>query len=185
MRKTPRRNPVAFPRLPARPPRSEAFKRWFGQSKVVDERGKPLIVFHGSNNPFYTFKYDFWGKTDPGFAGKGFYFTSDFPWAEFYAEDGSGPNDTPTVTAVYLRMENPLIVQHYNAIPDAPKRVPTKAEAERMQQSLISLGYDGIIIPGHPTEFVVFRPNQIKSVMNTGTWKDENQDIRYNPLNHY
>lgn len=26
---------------------SEAFKRWFGDSKVVDENGQPLVVYHG------------------------------------------------------------------------------------------------------------------------------------------
>jgi hypothetical protein len=29
------------------PTSSEAFKRWFGDSKVVDEQGKPLVVYHG------------------------------------------------------------------------------------------------------------------------------------------
>lgn len=27
---------------------TEAFKRWFGDSKVVDESGKPLVVYHGT-----------------------------------------------------------------------------------------------------------------------------------------
>lgn len=28
-----------------------AFKRWFGNSKVVDAQGKPLVVYHGSKRP--------------------------------------------------------------------------------------------------------------------------------------
>jgi len=32
-----------------------AFKRWFGDSKVVDENGKPLVVYHGTNRDFDAF----------------------------------------------------------------------------------------------------------------------------------
>jgi hypothetical protein len=30
---------------------SEAFRRWFNGSKVVDERGNPLPVYHGTGRP--------------------------------------------------------------------------------------------------------------------------------------
>ena len=32
-----------------------AFRRWFGDSKVVDERGEPLVVYHGTAADFDTF----------------------------------------------------------------------------------------------------------------------------------
>ncbi len=32
----------------SRAPQSEAFRRWFGDSKVVDESGQPLVVYHGT-----------------------------------------------------------------------------------------------------------------------------------------
>ena len=31
-----------------------AFKRWFGNSKVVDDSGKPLVVYHGSDEAGFT-----------------------------------------------------------------------------------------------------------------------------------
>jgi hypothetical protein len=31
------------------------FKKWFGQSQVVDKSGKPLIVYHGTNQSFDKF----------------------------------------------------------------------------------------------------------------------------------
>jgi hypothetical protein len=31
------------------------FKRWFGDSKVVDEKGEPLVVYHGTNESFDAF----------------------------------------------------------------------------------------------------------------------------------
>ncbi len=35
---------------------SPAFKKWFGDSRAVDEGGKPLIVYHGSNQRFSAFE---------------------------------------------------------------------------------------------------------------------------------
>mgnify|MGYP000270098906 CR=1 FL=1 len=31
------------------------FKKWFGNSKVVDEKGNPIIVYHGTNKDFDDF----------------------------------------------------------------------------------------------------------------------------------
>ena len=44
--------------------RTPAFKKWFGDwendaenaSKVVDENGEPLVVYHGTNKDFNVFK---------------------------------------------------------------------------------------------------------------------------------
>lgn len=54
--------------------RTPAFKKWFGDwennpskaSKVVDENGEPLVVYHGTyvENPFYVFNFE---KADLGF----------------------------------------------------------------------------------------------------------------------
>lgn len=30
---------------------SKSFKKWFGESKVVDENGEPLVVYHGTGIP--------------------------------------------------------------------------------------------------------------------------------------
>ena len=32
-----------------------SFKKWFGDSKVVDDQGKPLVVYHGTGEDFSTF----------------------------------------------------------------------------------------------------------------------------------
>ena len=36
--------------------RAANFKNWFGDSKVVDADGKPLVVYHGTNSDFSAFK---------------------------------------------------------------------------------------------------------------------------------
>lgn len=52
---------------------SKYFKNWFGDSKVVDEDGKPLVVYHGSVQTFEVFDKD--KASAEGDVGAGFYFT--------------------------------------------------------------------------------------------------------------
>ncbi|MFA5404618.1 MAG: hypothetical protein WC358_06760 [Ignavibacteria bacterium] len=51
-----------------------AFKAWFGNSKVVDDNGDPLNVFHGTTRNFEVF--DIKKAYKDSYVGKGFYFTS-------------------------------------------------------------------------------------------------------------
>ena len=76
-----------------------AFKRWFGASKVVDERGQPLRVYHGTNAHAYARgeRIEAFGTSSRGAA----FFSSDPRIAGQYGE---------RVYAVYLRLENPLVV---------------------------------------------------------------------------
>ena len=52
---------------------TSAFKRWFGDSKVVDADGKPLVVYHGTTSDFESFDRE---KVKTGVLGHGFYFAS-------------------------------------------------------------------------------------------------------------
>ena len=70
--------------------RTKAFKRWFGDwendptnsSKVVDENGEPLVVYHGTNAEFTVFDNS---KSDSSY--KGFYFTDSKEMAGSYKGD--------------------------------------------------------------------------------------------------
>ena len=74
---------------------SEAFKNWFGDwlsddktnvSKVVDENGEPLIVYHGTTQNFDEFKVDKLGSnTGAGSAKLAFFATSEEFLARYYA----------------------------------------------------------------------------------------------------
>ncbi len=80
---------------------SKAFKKWFGNSKVVDENGKPLVVYHGSTADFTVFSYKFanrHGQAD----GRGFYFTDNRAFAEGYQ------NKDGKLFEVYLSIQKPL-----------------------------------------------------------------------------
>ena len=75
------------------------FKEWFGDSKVVDKSGEPLVMYHGTRHKFDTFEWSHFGQTDDGFYGRGFYFDPDPEEAKDYG---------PLVMAVYLKVENPF-----------------------------------------------------------------------------
>lgn len=72
------------------------FWKWFGKSRVVDEHGKPLMVFHGSGVKFEEHLTDTIGRT---------WFTSDLDYAEQYAYTGKNVGN---IMACYLKIENPF-----------------------------------------------------------------------------
>jgi len=64
-----------------------AFKNWFKKSKVVDNQGNPLVVYHGTTEDFDTFDATRGGGTTGApDARKGFFFSSDPEIAASYAE---------------------------------------------------------------------------------------------------
>lgn len=69
------------------------FRRWFGDSKVVDANGGPLVVYHGTNEDFDVFDRK---KSRVGKWGKGFYFTTSREEASSYGKN---------VIPVYLKAE--------------------------------------------------------------------------------
>lgn len=52
------------------------FKKWFGKSKVVDEKGNPLVVYHGTTHSWTIYDKE---KGNPNsFLGAGFYASSNY-----------------------------------------------------------------------------------------------------------
>jgi hypothetical protein len=69
---------------------SPAFKAWFGNSKVVDASGKPLVVYHGTNQPIDDFNSERLGNATKSVSSRlGFFFTSDAHVASLYAENAA------------------------------------------------------------------------------------------------
>lgn len=77
-------------------PQTAEFKQWFGGSKVVDDKGRPLVVYHGTNEEFSEFDIR---KARNGRWGKGFYFADTPERAKEYGKN---------VMPVYLRLESPM-----------------------------------------------------------------------------
>jgi replication initiation and membrane attachment protein DnaB len=65
---------------------TENFKRWFGDSKVVDAQGKPLVVYHGTERDFDAFKVGSalgWGR--------GIYFTDNQEYTREFGDRTVAP----------------------------------------------------------------------------------------------
>ena len=148
------------------------FWRWFGDSKVADKEGRPLVVYHGSDREFTVFSNNHEGniKSDPA----GYYFSMYSGTARAYGN---------FVQSFYLDLKNPYIANTYDEGANITK--------EKIE-SLKNEGFDGVIydpwtykktiekwMAGDLIEYVAFDPSQIKSVENTGTFDPDNDDIRY------
>ena len=153
---------------------SAEFKRWFGNSKVVDKNGKPLVVYHGTKGNFTIFSPERVGQSDFGSLGRGYYFSEHRDLAEMYATLCFG-SDAPKVLSVYLKIENPI---YYEDLP----YIGSLERSKVVTKGLIDAGYDGVIKydrEGKIVEVVAFEPTQIKSATgNRGTFDPSDPDIR-------
>jgi hypothetical protein len=147
---------------------TSAFQKWFGRSKVVDENGRPLVVYHGTNQ-----RTDF-SEFDGG--DRGIWFTEDSDDAGSYAlwaGDFGAPK--PRVIPVYVSIKSPY--------------APTKAEMrewkdatasddgyEGVERRLVAkarrLGHDGIQFDNG--YWVALEPTQIKSAIGNDGSFDRN-----------
>ena len=180
-------------RFSAKQTETPEFKRWFGDSKMVDAEGKPLVVYHGSISKGVTV-FDTTRVTTRNAKGDvaGTYFTNSPESAYNYTRDLgaslslTGPKagikvQRGDVTQAYLKIENPLNTTA--AIKKYRKQGLSFGDAKRKAVEALTPEHDGIIFDGdklNPPEYVVFNPNQIKSATgNTGAFDINNPDIRY------
>jgi hypothetical protein len=127
-----------------------------------------IKVYHGTNYKFNKFSLKYFGSTDEGFAGKGLYFTTNKNYAKEYGD---------IIKEAYIRLSNPLIINNSSTInPNYIKRklnLPESVNADTVTKTLVSNGYDGVIInydetpdfPGSSQgfEIVVFDPTKVKT----------------------
>jgi len=170
--------------------KTEAFKRWFGDSKVVDANGDPLVVYHGTKADFSAFSLEKFGQTDGGWAGEGFYFAPNPAEASVYATSMAAPYGSSTganVMPVFLSAKNPL---EWRLGSDKDQRIQKKRNelgAKEFAEWVQSQGYDAIHITSPDIgkvkgedQWVVFRPTQVKSATgNNGNFDPEDADIRF------
>ena len=152
-------------------------------SKVVDENGEPMVVYHGTQSEFNAFDKD--AVRERGDGVKGSFFATAArreSVAGYYAQDGG------SIMPVFLNLKRPLV----------------RSTSENLEAPGIADGYDGIISTaasdaesryydyeqkrvateqlnkGDIVEIVAFEPSQIKSAEeNVGTFDGSNHDIRY------
>lgn len=179
------------------------FWAWFGDSKVVDEQGRPLVVYHGTDAEFDTFDISKFGQTDPGLVGRGFYLTPQKSYAQRYGQiqmplylsaknllDVSKINktqfDTILKTARQKAPRDNIVSSEFFADSGDYKTaiVQLSLGNPEFTNTIKSIGYDGILYSAtNPLtnlshdEFVAFEPNQIKSVNNRGTFSEDTGNI--------
>lgn len=176
---------------------NNSFKKWFGNSKVLDKKGNPLIVYHGSPDlrglkENYIF--------EPRFLDDyAFFFTDNYSMAKSYADPKRAfdyQNAEEGVIGLYLSLQNPLIVNAYNQIwrkfettIDENKIIGTRNLIKYAQEK----GYDGVIVNNvrdfyNENErrasggnlYVAFKPEQIKIADGSNnTFDSNNPDIRF------
>lgn len=167
--------------------RTKAFKEWFGDwennpeeaSKVVDENGEPLVVYHGTNSQWTTYNPNLFGSaTDEGYYGKGLYLSSVKGKAMQYGN----------IMELFVNMRNPFIVGIDNTLDmdESTRRgeIVNMFNRENAPDELKQ--YDGVLYSGTEGKFeeiVVPTANQVKSATNNvGTYSRTNDNTRYRKL---
>jgi len=183
-----------------------AFKTWFGDSKVVDAKGKPLVVYHGSPDArfanedgiFATLKDRMlkYGNTPESkrdaAQGRAFFFTSSKAVANSYADDSRAfdyQNAEAGVIPTYVSITNPLGFDAQGAHwREAQKNLSKDDFIKRAKKE----GHDGVIIRNVRDSYaslkggkdplsdvvVAFTSNQIKSATsNNGEFNPNDPSI--------
>ena len=136
-------------------------------SKIVDENGEPMVVYHGSDAEFEVFD-----RTNgrSGMDIQGMFFS---PWD--YESEGYGKN----VRAFFLNIKNP-------ATGSKSYEVFSKYKSEnyagiKARDELEHSGCDGVAsgnMEDEDLEFIAFEPNQIKSATdNNGAFSPDDANI--------
>ena len=198
--------------------RTKEFKEWFGDwindpanaSKVVDENGEPLVVYHGNrtDNKITTFDLSRKGTEHKERAISGFWFTTDKDIAkEEYAlkpeSIGKGIEylQYGEVIPVFLNIKNPIKTEQqgievkdtfYGRFTTAKEKLNDFIDRSK---ALTRKNTDGYILTlvdsdnraddfvSKQIQLVVNNPNQIKSATdNNGDFSSTNNDIRFSSL---
>jgi hypothetical protein len=174
-----------------------SFWRWFGESRVTDSEGRPIVLYHGTVEDFSVF--DLEETRNPAEdSGIGFFFATRPKEAEFFTQEetdllGSRSDKFSlgaNVVPVFLAIRNPKIyatqADMFSALNDAPYSRDGRGDA--LYRQLTKKGFDGVVVEDSMLEgkeggrwVIAFDPEQIKSATaNTGAFSPDDPDIRYN-----
>jgi hypothetical protein len=164
------------------------FKKWFGDSKVVDKEGKPKVVYHASTENFKEFDTSaegaHFGTEEQALnlkkAGKkkpkAFYLSINNP---LRMDDVGIWNDFNGIHA-RLANEDKITAKEADEIWDEWQKTDEKGWS-KLKEVLKRKGYDGFVYAneqeGEGDSYVAFSPEQIKSIENKGTFDPNTGDI--------
>jgi len=195
--------------------RTNNFKKWFGDweidpenaSKVVDENGEPMVVYHGRSTDFNTFEKKEGVRFVMGLEDKvkaeGFFFSPDKGLAEEFAGNAARHRGgKANVVPCFLNIRKPLDLvsegydNKYEDVTgwswvvgmDSQDNLWEIMDEEGMADKMKAKGYDGAIFVEEvddnyePTKisYCALDANQIKSAdNNNGEYSSDNNDIRF------
>ncbi len=149
-------------------------------SKIVDANGEPLVVWHGTDNDFFTF--------DRGRFGENTDFNADEIVGQtahigFWFNRGGEEMLDMTYSKripVYLDIKEPVEFTSLRALSD---EIAMRGGAERFVDDMRDAGHDGVVVKDEEfggTSYVAFDPTQIKSATeNNGDFSRESGDVRF------
>lgn len=181
-------------------------------SKIVDENGEPLIVYHGTTEKNITeFNKELFGSRHDlkgfGFQKSAFFFSEDYSLArETYAVDpesiGNGYENLSfgKVYPCFLNMRNPKLYTQkglqevesiygnyikteenlQDAFVNANSQIEEDTDGLLMTVKDFDQSdnvFDNISMVSVQKQYVVFEPNQIKSIDNEGAFSDKTNNI--------
>lgn len=163
-----------------------AFKRWFAGSKVVDEHGKPRVMYHGSHRTDEISSFR-------GFRGVAGHFAFSPTRASEFSDYHVG-SDTPDprqgVIPVYLHAVNIFDIRdpkHQVLAHFDPDDVDEDAVYELLEhpdsiRDIKEAGFDAYFdfersANEDPTGIAVFQPEQIKSAIGNSTFDPHNPNF--------
>ncbi|MDR2774857.1 MAG: hypothetical protein LBC19_08970, partial [Tannerella sp.] len=149
--------------------RTGAFKEWFGDwennpenaSKIVDENGEPMVMYHGTDAEFTEFAPD-----------KGVNFINGIWLSPIYSDAQSYGNNV---------MEFFVNIRNFATEKDVDKVIQTDGLTQQERTDRLKEdGYDGFRDYFEKEEYIAFTPSQIKSATaNNGNFDSRNEDIRF------
>lgn len=156
------------------------FHRWFGDSKIKDGFGDPVVAYHGT--PDVT---GFHATGEFKNSNDGIFFTNDHKTASSYAKDvraSDYQSAKPGVIPTHLKITNPYVHDHEGKEWHGTDKVIAKAKEQ---------GHDGVVITNvvdhyntnsvkvtkPSTVFVVFHNSQIKHATENSGMHDSSSNI--------
>ena len=120
------------------PTSTPAFRRWFGESAVVDKAGRPLIVYHGSPDVRELVRQGF---RKSALRGHSYFATDRYDMANSYADPHRAMGDYQQVeegvVPLYLSIQNPMVLDGHGK--------PWRGTEPAVEEARAA-GHDGLIL---------------------------------------
>lgn len=171
-------------------PDTPAFRKWFGDSKVVDADGKPLVMYHATHRSFDTFANSFRGAI---------FVTPSAEFANEYIDDLANDSDeeNTNVMPLYVKAENPFDYENPEHVTRAIEYLQRTnlfrgvqpgwfeggrwdaIEDRSVQKAIKALGFDSFYVSENDVKnLAVYSATQVKSATgNNGEFDATNANI--------